>query len=389
MKNIFSFLLLLICFQVSGQIQTINVGTAANAGNGDNLRAAFTKVNSNFTYVNLQAVERLDSLIDATAESEGVQWGDITGTLTDQTDLNTALAGKVPTTRTINSQPLSGDITLTKSNIGLSNVDNTSDASKPISTLTQTALDLKANSASPTFTGTVVLPSTTSIGTITNTELSYVDGVTSSIQTQIGTKANSASPTFTGTVVLPSTTSIGNVTNTEIGYVDGVTSSIQSQFDIRRRIIHKDNNVSSSVTGTLTETVLASYLIPAGTLQANDVLVLRCVSAKSGTAGAYTVRFRANATPVVAGSTLLGTSGPSATTLTSIMQRDIIFKNSLASQECFPANVNANSDLSTSTSALSMLTVDFSVDQYIIIGLVLSNIADTGSIRSWYIEVIR
>ena len=44
-------------------------------------------------------------------------------------------------------------------------------------------------------------------------------------------KANTASPTFTGTVVLPSTTSIGNVTSTEIGYVDGVTSAIQTQLD--------------------------------------------------------------------------------------------------------------------------------------------------------------
>ena len=38
-----------------------------------------------------------------------------------------------------------------------------------------------------TLTGTVVLPSTTSIGTITSTELGYVDGVTSAIQTQLNT----------------------------------------------------------------------------------------------------------------------------------------------------------------------------------------------------------
>lgn len=37
----------------------------------------------------------------------------------------------------------SGNIDLTKSDVGLSNVDNTSDASKPISTATQTALDGK------------------------------------------------------------------------------------------------------------------------------------------------------------------------------------------------------------------------------------------------------
>jgi hypothetical protein len=39
--------------------------------------------------------------------------------------------------------------------VGLGNVDNTSDANKPVSTATQTALNLKANLASPTFTGTV------------------------------------------------------------------------------------------------------------------------------------------------------------------------------------------------------------------------------------------
>jgi plastocyanin len=88
-----------------------------------------------------------------------------------------------------------------------------------------------AKKASPTFTGTVVLPSTTSIGSITSTELGYIDGLTSSAQTQINTKAPSASPTFTGTVVLPSTTSIGTVDATEISYLDGVTSGIQTQIN--------------------------------------------------------------------------------------------------------------------------------------------------------------
>ena len=43
----------------------------------------------------------------------------------------------------------------TKAGVGLGNVDNTSDASKPVSTATQSALDLKAPLASPAFTGTV------------------------------------------------------------------------------------------------------------------------------------------------------------------------------------------------------------------------------------------
>ena len=47
----------------------------------------------------------------------------------------------------------------TKAAVGLGNVDNTSDANKPVSSATQTALNLKANIAAPTFTGNVTVPS--------------------------------------------------------------------------------------------------------------------------------------------------------------------------------------------------------------------------------------
>lgn len=39
--------------------------------------------------------------------------------------------------------------------------------------------------------------------------------------------------TFTGTTTLPSTTSIGDVSSTEIGYLDGVTSAIQTQLNAK------------------------------------------------------------------------------------------------------------------------------------------------------------
>jgi len=50
---------------------------------------------------------------------------------------------------------------ITKTMVGLGNVDNISDLNKPISTATQSGLDLKADLASPTFTGTPTLPSGT------------------------------------------------------------------------------------------------------------------------------------------------------------------------------------------------------------------------------------
>jgi hypothetical protein len=95
----------------------------------------------------------------------------------------------------------------------------------------------------PTFSGNVSLPNTTSIGDVSSTELAYLNGVTSAIQTQIDTKLSStvasttyaplSNPTFTGTVVLPNTTSVGDVSSTELGYVNGVTSAIQTQLDAK------------------------------------------------------------------------------------------------------------------------------------------------------------
>lgn len=70
-------------------------------------------------------------------------WGDITGTLSAQTDLQTALNGKVPTTRTVAGKALSADVTLVKADVGLGNVDNTSDANKPVSTAQATAIGQK------------------------------------------------------------------------------------------------------------------------------------------------------------------------------------------------------------------------------------------------------
>jgi hypothetical protein len=53
---------------------------------------------------------------------------------------------------------------VTKSQVGLGNVDNTSDANKPVSSATQSALNLKADLVSPTFTGVPAAP-TADVGT--------------------------------------------------------------------------------------------------------------------------------------------------------------------------------------------------------------------------------
>ncbi|HVX24073.1 MAG TPA: hypothetical protein VG992_01890 [Candidatus Saccharimonadales bacterium] len=75
------------------------------------------------------------------------------GTGIPKTDLassvQTSLSNADSAVQTVNSKnPTAGDVTLSKSDVGLSNVDNTSDASKPVSTATQTALNTKLTASS-------------------------------------------------------------------------------------------------------------------------------------------------------------------------------------------------------------------------------------------------
>jgi hypothetical protein len=85
--------------------------------------------------------------VDPEASSSAV-WGAITGTLADQTDLQTVLDGKASAaTLSAHIANTSNPHSVTKTQVGLGNVDNTSDLAKPVSTATQSALNLKADTA--------------------------------------------------------------------------------------------------------------------------------------------------------------------------------------------------------------------------------------------------
>ena len=74
---------------------------------------------------------------------------------------------------------------LTAGDLSLGNVDNTADSAKPVSTAQQTALDLKANIASPTFTGTPI--STTPSANDDSTKIATTAYVQQELTDLIGT----------------------------------------------------------------------------------------------------------------------------------------------------------------------------------------------------------
>jgi hypothetical protein len=115
-----------------------------------------------------------------------------------------ALGAKAPTANPSFTGTVSG---ITKAMVGLGNVDNTTDASKPVSTATQTALNAKAPTASPTFTGTVsgISKTMVGLGNVDNTA-DVNKPVSTAQQAALDSKASLAGDTFTGDVVISSTT---------------------------------------------------------------------------------------------------------------------------------------------------------------------------------------
>lgn len=141
-----------------------------------------------------------------------------------------------------------GVVVLTKTDVGLASVDNTTDAAKPVSTATQTALDLKAPLASPAFTGTPTGITKTHVGlNLVDNTSDAAKPVSTAQQTALNLKANLASPAFTGTPTGITKTHVGlaNVDNTS-DVNKPVSTAQQTALDGKANTAH--THVSADIT---------------------------------------------------------------------------------------------------------------------------------------------
>jgi hypothetical protein len=151
------------------------------------------------------------------------------------------------------------------------------------------SLALKANLDAPTFTGVVVLPSTTSIGNVSDVEIGYLDGVTSSVQTQISSKASSSSVSshtsattnvhgISDTAALATKTYADGKASDALTTAEGYTdSAIATEVTNRNSAITTAtaNVVKTTDTGTVTSAMIAN-----GTIATVDIADGAITSAK-------------------------------------------------------------------------------------------------------------
>ena len=191
----------------------------------------------------------------ATAKSEAIS---AAGTNTDN-----KLLSYVPKTTTVNGHVLSSNVTVTKSDVGLGNCNNTSDMDKPVSTAQKAALDTKADAVSTgagTWTGKITVNSQGIVTKGVNLTASDIPTLTASKISDFATASVSAGKAIFSGVSLTVSDSWQDVGTTTIsGYPSAITAYDSDGVVVG--VAFKYNSTTSRVQYMVNEAFVATVVV--------------------------------------------------------------------------------------------------------------------------------
>jgi len=142
-----------------------------------------------------------------------------------------------------------------------------------------------------------------------------------------------------------------------------ITDTTTSLLSYRKNFF-KITTVSSAVTGTTSETILQSILIPANTFQSGTDVDVKAIISKTGGNATSTCRIRVNTTLSLSGAPFFASIIPTLTQLYIPLKRTCIFKSATTFGT---VTANGASDDVVFVSGYSIVNFNTAVDNYMIV----------------------
>jgi hypothetical protein len=159
---------------------------------------------------------------------------------------------------------------------------------------------------------------------------------------------------------------------------DETQSSILSKLGYTPiKSVIKDTVQSSTITGTTAETLTGTYLIPANTFSANDIMkITSFLAEKTGVSGTCTMRVKTGTTNVFSSATTIATYVTVLSEPWCVMQRSSITLRGGNLRTLSPG-VSRQNDIAATSSAATIITFNPAVNNYIFTSLQLSVSTDS------------